>query len=166
MSMWPPRSPAARGALPPEGAGPPWGGPAAGRGRRGHRRSRGFSLLEVVVAFAIAALALTMLYQVMGNNARQAGGLSQSERAMMLAESLLASCASVPPQGIDASDQSAGYQWHLRSQPYPTPADNTLQAPHLHEVQASVQWLDGDAPRAFELTTLRPEQRPRPGATQ
>jgi general secretion pathway protein I len=130
-----------------------------------NRRHRGFSLLEVMVAFAIAALALTMLYQVMGNNARQAGGLGQHERAMMLAESLLASCASVPPQGIDEGDQSAGYQWRLRSQPFPTPADDMPQAPHLHEVQASVQWLDGNATRSFDLTTLRPEMRPRPGAT-
>jgi hypothetical protein len=30
LQTMPPRSPAARGALPPEGAGPPWDGPAAG----------------------------------------------------------------------------------------------------------------------------------------
>ncbi|MDR2153679.1 MAG: prepilin-type N-terminal cleavage/methylation domain-containing protein [Burkholderiaceae bacterium] len=126
-------------------------------------RNRGFSLLEVLVAFAIAALALGMLYQAMGGSARQAANASQQERAMLLAASLLAAYDSVPAQGIDDGDQGAGFDWHVRSQPYPTPADSTPQAPHLHEVQVSVQWLDGDAPRTFELTTLRPERSPKPG---
>jgi general secretion pathway protein I len=126
-------------------------------------RQRGFSLLEVLVAFAIAALALGMIYQVMGNNARQAGGLSQHERAMALAESLLIAYDTVPAQGLDDSAQAAGFGWHVRSQPYPTPADNAPNAPHLHEVRVSVEWLDGNAARSFELTTLRPERRPPPG---
>jgi general secretion pathway protein I len=126
-------------------------------------RNRGFSLLEVLVAFAIAAMALGIIYQIMGSNARQAGALSQHERALLLAESLLAAHDSVPEQGLDESAQAAGYEWRVRSQPFPTPADNTLQAPHLHELLVSVQWLDGDTPRTFELTTLRPERRPLPG---
>ena len=79
------------------------------------RRARGFSLLEILVAFAIAAMALGMLYRVTGNNARQAGGLAQHERAMLLAESLLAAHETVPPQGLNESDQAAGYAWQLRS---------------------------------------------------
>jgi len=127
-------------------------------------RQRGFSLLEVMVAFAIAALALGLIYQIMGSNARQAGAVSQRERAMLLAESLLAANATVPPQGLDESAQAAGYGWHVRSQPYPTPANNNPQAARLHQVTASVQWLDGDAPYTFELTTLRPERQLPPGA--
>jgi len=128
------------------------------------RCQRGFSLLEVLVAFAIAALALGMLYQVMGSNASQAGSLGQHERAMLLAESLLAAYDAVPAQGLNEGAQAAGYGWQVSSRPYPTPADNAPQAPHLHEVLVSVQWLDGTATRTFSLTTLRPEQRPMPGA--
>lgn len=124
------------------------------------RAHRGFSLLEVLVAFSIAALALGLLYQVMGTNARQAGGLGQRERAMMLAESLLAAYDTVPAQGVDEQAQGAGFAWHVRSQPYPTPADNTPQAPRLHELQAHVEWQDGTEPRSFDLSSLRPERRP------
>ena len=87
------------------------------------RRARGFSLLEILVAFAIAALALGMLDQVTGNNARQAGGLGQQERAMLLAESLLAAHATVPPQGI--ADTAQPKCWQPRHAPYcasPTPS--------------------------------------------
>ena len=128
-----------------------------------HGRQRGFSLLEILVAFAIAALALGMLYRVTGNNARQAGGLAQHERAMLLAESLLAAHDTVPPQGLNESDQAAGYAWQLRSQPYPTPANSAPQAARLHEVQVSVHWLDGNTPRSFDLASLRPERLPTPG---
>jgi general secretion pathway protein I len=128
------------------------------------RRSRGFSLLEVLVAFAIAALALGLLYQVMGNSALQAGGLSQRERATMLAESLLAAYQTVPSEGLDETGQAAGYTWHVNSRPYPTPADNDTRAPHLYEVLVSVSWLDGSA-RSFELRSLRPQRTPPAGAT-
>ena len=127
------------------------------------RRARGFSLLEILVAFAIAAMALGMLYRVTGNNARQAGGLGQHERAMLLAESLLAAHEVVPAQGLNESDQAAGFGWQVQSRPYPTPADSTPQAPRLHELLVSVHWLDGSGERSFALTTLRPERRPQPG---
>ena len=131
--------------------------------RRLHRRQRGFSLLEILVAFAIAAMALGMLYRVTGNNARQAGGLGQQERAMLLAESLLAAHPSVPPQGLAESDQGAGFEWQVASRPYPTPAGNQPQAARLHEVLVSVHWLDGARPRQFDLASLRPERLAVPG---
>lgn len=129
-------------------------------------RARGFSLLEVLVAFSIAALALGMIYQVMGNSARQAGGLSQHERAMVLAESLLAANETVPSEGLDESAQAAGFGWHVRSRPYPTPADSAPQAPRLHEILVSVTWPDGAGIRSFELSSLRPERRPPTGVAQ
>lgn len=128
------------------------------------RRVRGFSLLEILVAFAIAAMALGMLYQVMGNNARQVGGLATHERAMLLAESLLAAHQTVPPQGLREADQAAGYGWRVESSPYPTPVNASHpQAPRLHELRVAVHWQDGTAPRSFELVTLRPERLVQPG---
>ena len=124
-----------------------------------HPSQRGFSLLEILVAFAIAALALGMLYSVMGNNARQIGGLGAHERAMLLAESLLAAHPTVPPQGLSESDQAAGYAWQIASSPYPTAVNSSHpQAARLHEVRVVVQWGDGGAARSYELATLRPER--------
>ena len=164
--------------LPPagEGAGRPRGGarallprPSGERaGVRGPRRIRssqlGFSLLEILVAFAIAAMALGMLYRVSGNNARQASNLAQHERAMILAQSLLAAHAVVPAQGLHETGQAAGYGWTVDSRPYPTAVNNAApQAARLHEVRIDVAWQDGDVQRTFELSSLRPQRLPQPG---
>ena len=122
--------------------------------------ARGFSLLEILVAFSIAALALAMLYRVSGNNARQTGSLAQTERATALAQSLLAAYQTVPIAGLSDSGNSAGYGWSVESRPYPTPVnDQAPQAAHLYELLITVAWMDGTRSRSLELTTLRPERR-------
>jgi general secretion pathway protein I len=124
---------------------------------------QGFSLLEILVAFSIAAMALGMLYEIMGNDARQTGNLAQREQALTLAQSLLAAYDVVPPQDVHDSGESAGYGWHIDSVPYPTPTNSAFpQASHLHELRAVVNWGD-DSERSIELRTLRPERQPLPG---
>ncbi len=136
-----------------------------GRGTQRHvaRRVGGFSLLEILVAFAIMALSLGALYKVMGNSARQAGHLSGQEGAVLLAESLLSAYSTVPAEGVRDSGTSAGYQWQVRSAPYPTPANSDARAAKVHELQATVQWADGTRTRSFQLASLRPERRPLEG---
>ena len=130
------------------------------------KSAQGFSLLEILVAFAIMAIALGMLYRVMGNNARQTGQLTGQERAMVLAQSLLAAYQMAPAEGIQATGDTAGYAWEVRSAPHPTPANADARASRLHELQITVNWVDGAAPRSYALTTLRPERLPQAGGRQ
>jgi len=130
------------------------------KGERG--KEKGFSLLEILVAFAIAAMALGLLYQIMGSNARQVGDLVDHERAMLLAESLLSVQATVPEAGLNETGQAAGYAWQIESHPYATPGQQTSLNPvPLHEVRVTVHWGEG-AGRQFVLTSLRPQARPMP----
>ncbi|MDA8453508.1 prepilin-type N-terminal cleavage/methylation domain-containing protein [Acidovorax sp. GBBC 3334] len=129
---------------------------------KGHGQ-RGLTLLELLVAFAIMALSLGMLYRAMGGSARSVADVDRYQRAVVLAQSLLALRDAVPEQGWNQAGDSAGYQWRIASAPYATEF-NGPNIPPLHEVSITISWSDGTRPRSFELSTLRPQRRlPEPG---
>lgn len=127
------------------------------------RGQQGLTLLELLVAFAIMALAMGMLYRAMGGSARSVADVDRYQRAVVLAQSLLALRDAVPEQGWNQSGESAGYQWRIASAPYPTDVKGP-NIPPLHEVNIVISWSDGTRTRTFELSTLRPQRRlPEPG---
>src|SRR6478609_1305712 len=60
-------------------------------------RHRGFSLLEVLVAFVIVALVATALFRLFGGALNNASAAGEWSRALLLAESRLALAANVVP---------------------------------------------------------------------
>ena len=122
----------------------------------------GFSLLELLVAFAIMAMSLGLLYRVAGGSARHVTDVVQNQKAAWLAESLLASRSSVRADGWNEDGESAGFKWQVRSSPYDS-GINTPQAVPMHEIRLSVSWTLGSLPGQLDLITLLPERKPRPG---
>jgi general secretion pathway protein I len=129
---------------------------------RAPRRSAGFTLLEVVVALAIMAIALGVLYRAVGGGVRTVGDLSAYSRAAAVGESVLQSRDSVPAEGWNESGQWAGFRWSVASAPY-EPGSGSGGAP-LHRVQVDVAWSDGLRDRSFSLVSLRPQYVVRAGA--
>lgn len=120
---------------------------------------QGLTLLELLVAFAIMAMSLGMIYRIMGSNARSAGDLDDRQRAVVLAHSLLALRDTVPEGGLQQTGQSGGYQWSIQSAPYDTGASGPTVTP-LHQLTITIAW--GEGGRSLSLATLRPQRKPAP----
>lgn len=123
------------------------------------KKQQGLTLLELLVAFAIMALSLGMLYRIMGGGVRSAGDIERFQRAAVLAQSLLALRDTVPEGGWQQAGESAGYQWRIQSEPYATGLVGPT-IPLLHEVGIAVTWMDDGRLRSLNLTTLRPQRKP------
>ena len=125
-------------------------------------RQRGFSLLELLVAFVIMAFSLAMLYQASGGTVRTLGETELHQRAALLAQSLLNSREGVPEAGWNEGGESGGLAWQVRSAPFPTTVTDS-RAAALHQISVQVAWTDRRGPRQLELSTLLPQLAPLPG---
>lgn len=128
--------------------------------------SRGFSLLELLVAFVIMALALGMIYRAVGSAVSNVSTVEGRQRAFWVADSVLSQIDGVPEQGVTQEGQAQEFRWALRTAPYEGGVV-APQAPRLHEVLVVVQWDEAGQSRQIEFTALRPQKRtpaPRGGA--
>ncbi len=126
------------------------------------KKQSGFSLLELLVAFAIMAMSLGLIYKSMGASARSVADLSLHQQATMLAETLLNTRNSVTDQGWNESGEHASFAWRVSSQPFVSPTTSP-ELVRLHEINITVSWLDGAGKRQLDAKTLLPQRKPLPG---
>jgi len=117
------------------------------------RRARGFTLLEVIVAFALLGLALTLLLGSLSGGARQVRDAELRTRAVLHAQSLLAAVGVEAPVQVGSQQgewEQGRYHWQLQIQPWSEPRAGTLPpasapgAPWLAELQLQVRWGDSE----------------------
>jgi general secretion pathway protein I len=122
-------------------------------------------LLEVIVAFIIAALALAVLYNAGMTGLRSTAAALHYGQAVARARShlTLADHASPLMAGNWSGDDGGGYSWHLRV----TPIESTSVRPitaltlaksadfplTLYAITVWISWHDADATRIVQLTT-------------
>ena len=129
--------------------------------QRSRTVQRGLSLLELLVAVSIMALAVGVLYRVLGSSVRTAGLLEQQQRATLIVQSLLAAKDAVAEEGWNETGESAGYNWQVRSRPYDTSVSREFPgAARLHAIEIEVSWGDGGQTRQVQVQALRPQRRP------
>jgi general secretion pathway protein I len=133
--------------------------------RRPARSQRGFSLLELLVAFVIMAFSIGMLYQASGGTVRTLGDTEEAYRATLLAQSVLNSRDNVPEAGWNESGRSAGLSWSVTSEPFRSGVDSPKSAP-LQQVRVVIGWTDRKGPRQMALSTLLPQTRAPAGAAR
>lgn len=121
------------------------------------RHQRGFSLLEVVVAFAILAMAVTTLLTLFGSGMRSTHLAHHYQRALLLAETRMNYLRGIaPPQlrtGTEQGEGEAGLFWRSEVSEYPAETVETGIA--LYRLHVAAGWREGGRTRLIELTTLR-----------
>lgn len=124
------------------------------------RRSRqaGFSLLEVLVAFAVLALILGVLLQVFSGSARRATLAESYLKASILADAKLNELGAEIPlvPGALTGEPEGGFDWSLHVDPFPVEllgdgAPNTLSL----RVTVLVGWQEGGRRHEISAATLR-----------
>jgi len=132
-------------------------------GRSIGQRQGGYSLIEVIVAFALLALALTLLLGTLSGATRQVRWSGDAGRAALHAQSLLDQVGvgePLQPGQSDGDFDDGRYRWTLAITPWIDPALPPALAvdpfaPRLYDVALSVQWGDGRPGEQLQLRTLR-----------
>lgn len=119
---------------------------------------RGFTLIEVIVAFAIVALAMSALFQIFSTGLRSSVVTENYNMAVLLADSKLAGIGIEEP--LEAGDQSGtfdnGFRWETNVRPYDDGGSTfTPGAIQAFEVTVTVKWGGVVRERTVSLATLR-----------
>lgn len=119
-------------------------------------KQRGFSLLEILIAFAILALSLGILLRIFSSGVNAAGVAEEYTTAVRIAESLMAETGVVRPlqPGVASGVENNKYEWRVAVVPFrfTAPNLNTATIPaELFKIRVDVGW----GGRQIELTTLK-----------
>lgn len=126
---------------------------------------QGFTLLEVLVAFTIMALSLSLLYRAMGSSADSAGRTLQRQQVLLLADALLQSRQYVDAKGWQEQGQASGLAWRIESSPLQQsdlPPPNGTAPVRLHRITLTITPLE-HPDQSQTLHSIRPERKPLPG---
>ncbi len=133
--------------------------------RRG--ASRGFTLIEVVVAFVLLALVLSTSFEIFSQGMSRAGALEERSRALEVARSRLSDAGMEEPlkEGV-AQGESEDPRFHwtttiARYEENPDPNHPIPSAYVLFRIDAKVDWHGSEGKdHSLALSTLRLGSRP------
>ena len=125
-----------------------------------HRRAGGFSLLEVIAAIAVLAIAFAALMQVAGSAMSLTARANERTQAALRARSLLDGAFIMDPVREGSSDGRFDdtYRWRMNVTPYVAAdagADPTAGGSRMYRLDVDVLWGDEGHERRAHFSTLR-----------
>ena len=122
-------------------------------------RQSGYTLIEVLVAFMILVLALTVLLRIFSGGLRNVSVSSDYATATVIAESRLAAAGIDVPlrPGETSGTEGERFEWTLSVQDYqPRPGyRSAARGVDAYRVTVTVEWPNGDNTRSVALSTVR-----------
>jgi general secretion pathway protein I len=127
------------------------------------RGQGGYTLIEVVVAFALLAFAMALLLGAMTNATRQVRAAGEYGRAALHAQSLLDQTGigeALQPGRRDGRLENGRYRWEMDVRPWRDPAAPPatapiLGAPQMMELELILHWGEGGPRQTLRVQTLR-----------
>jgi general secretion pathway protein I len=127
-------------------------------------RRQGFTLLEVLVATLIMALAVTGLLSALSTSLRSASRLTDYDRAALLAhqkmdELMIATKAPklAPFEGTWGPEVTGGLRtgWRARITPFEMLPGASIGAAFLERIELEIWWMNGERRRTFQIEGFR-----------
>ncbi|MDQ3159786.1 MAG: prepilin-type N-terminal cleavage/methylation domain-containing protein [Pseudomonadota bacterium] len=126
------------------------------------KASAGYTLIEIIVAFGILALGLTLLLGTLSGATRQVRAGGDAGRAALHAQSLLDEFGLLPqPQRREGELEQGRYRWRFNVEPWRDPSPGQAVSPvdpngaRLLHLRLLVEWGDGAPAQRVEVTSLR-----------
>lgn len=126
---------------------------------RGRIYTRGYTLIEVLVAFTILALTLTVLLRIFSGGLRNVSASSDYAYAVLIAESQLAATGlnSALSPGVAEGTADKRFQWTRTISaysPFPGYAASAKSIPAYY-ISVTVEWPHGNGSRSIDIGTVR-----------
>lgn len=124
-------------------------------------QQRGFTILEVLVAFLVAALLLSVILSGFSTGLSSLARTDRMSQAALVAQSRLSELGVLEPleegQSSGRDEQHQDYRWQIMVEPFVWEYAAVLnqQMTTLYKVDIEVFWPAGDKEHSFLLSTLR-----------
>jgi general secretion pathway protein I len=132
--------------------------------KRAARDVPGFTLIEVLVALVLLAIAFGGAYQALSSGLGWTERSQNTEKALTIAESMLERIGNdiALADGVLAGRTSDGFSWHFETTPYGSTSN--LPAGQLagHQVEVVISWTEQWNARQVRLVSLRLAPGPLP----